>query len=164
MVEADRLGHKSGKGWYAYPKEAKGKKALDPNAEALIARHRRDKGIVPRLAVSDKEVLDRCLCSLVNEAFKVLEEGVAAAPGDIDVIYVNGYGWPDYRGGPLFWADNEFGLNKVLATVRLYRRRFPNVKHWEPSPLLEALVASREPLAAWEKHKPKRRDGPASRL
>ena len=96
------------------------------------------RGIEPRL-VSDQEVLERCLYSMVNEGAKILEEGVVARPGDIDVVGVKGYGWPLYTGGPMFWADAA-GLGRIAESIRDYHSRLGG-QHWELSPLLERLAA-----------------------
>jgi 3-hydroxyacyl-CoA dehydrogenase len=77
---------------------------------------------------------------LVNEGFKCLEEGIAKCPSDIDFIYVHGYGWPVWRGGPMFWADHEVGLPKLLETLKTFAAQFPTTEHYVPSKLLETCV------------------------
>jgi 3-hydroxyacyl-CoA dehydrogenase len=89
--------------------------------------------------VSDDEIISRIMVALANEGAAVLEEGMALRPGDIDVIYVNGFGFPRHRGGPMMYADT-LGPANVLARVRDYRARFGD--HWKPAPLLERLAAS----------------------
>lgn len=147
LCELGRFGQKTGAGWYEYQK-AKKTGEEDPQVLELISAYRAEYSIQPR-SVSAEEILERCLYSLVNEAFKTLEEGIAARPGDIDVIYVYGYGWPDWRGGPLFWAE-EAGLSVVLGAIQGYATRFPHVPHWKPSMLLSRIVASGEGLDTWE--------------
>jgi len=151
LVEAGRLGHKTGKGWYAYEHG----KMADPAVAALVEAHRRRKGVVQR-TVDAAEIRERCLLGLVNEAFKVLEEGMCGSPADIDVIFALGYGWPVHTGGPLYWAESGHpsGLGGVLAAVRRLNDRFPNVRHWKPSRLLLGLVAADARLKDWRKHCP----------
>jgi 3-hydroxyacyl-CoA dehydrogenase len=115
-----RFGQKTGAGWYRY---GEGRKAEpDPDVRALVQKGRRN--------IPDREILDRCLYALANEGARVLEEGVAARASDIDVVYLTGYGFPNYRGGPMFHADLT-GLDVVLARVREFG--------WEPAPLLARL-------------------------
>ena len=103
------------------------------------------RGIEPR-AVSDQEVLERCLYPMVNEGAKILDDGVAARPGDIDVVWVKGYGWPPYTGGPMHWAD-AVGLDRVAESIRDWHGRLGG-RHWAPSPLLERLAAEGAGFAA----------------
>jgi len=77
---------------------------------------------------------------LVNEGFKCLEEGIAQSPSDIDVVYINGYGWPIWKGGPMFWADHEVGLEKLLASLQKFAKKFPDTEHFVPSNLLRTCV------------------------
>ena len=93
-------------------------------------------GIAPR-TVSDEEILERCLYPMINEGAKILDEGMAIRASDIDIVWINGYGWPVYRGGPMFWAD-LIGLDKVLAALRGYEAKFGDA--FKPSPLLVRLV------------------------
>ena len=86
------------------------------------------------------EIVERVMFPLVNEGFKCLEEGIAQSPSDIDVIYLNGYGWPVWRGGPMFWADHEVTLPKLLSTLQKFAREFPQTEHYVPSKLLERCV------------------------
>ena len=89
---------------------------------------------------SDKEMIERVLFPLVNEGFKCLEEGIANQPSDIDVVYLYGYGWPVYRGGPMYWADNEIGLSYLLSRLRDFYKQFPSTDYYKPSKLLETCV------------------------
>ena len=83
---------------------------------------------------------NRVLFPLVNEGFKCLEEGIVQRPSDIDVVYVYGYGWPVWRGGPMYWADNEIGLPRLLEGLKRLSRQFPETEHYRPSALLERCV------------------------
>ena len=98
---------------------------------------------VPQRTHTEQEILERCLYPLLNEGFRILEEGVAIRASDIDVVYCHGFGFPRYRGGPMFYA-HTVGLAAVLDQVRAYRARFGD--YWNPSPLLERLVAEGTPL------------------
>ena len=93
---------------------------------------------VTRRAVSDEEIIARIMTALANEGARVLEEGFAIRAGDIDVVYVNGFGYPRHRGGPMFYPDTV-GVPAVLAQVNEYRRRFG--EYWRPAPLLEKLAS-----------------------
>ncbi|MCD9148298.1 FAD-dependent oxidoreductase [Pseudophaeobacter flagellatus] len=136
VCEAGHFGQKTGKGYYVY--EA-GKRGGTPNPEItdLIAAERAEKGITPR-AFSDEEIVTRYMAAMVNEAAKVLGEGIARRPLDVDMTLLFGYGFPRYRGGPLKWADMQ-GLDKILATITEGAKVDPYF--WEPAPLLEKLVA-----------------------
>eukprot|EP00475_Leptophrys_vorax_P020310 TRINITY_DN2776_c0_g1_i1.p1 TRINITY_DN2776_c0_g1~~TRINITY_DN2776_c0_g1_i1.p1 ORF type:complete len:739 (-),score=246.36 TRINITY_DN2776_c0_g1_i1:57-2273(-) len=137
LVKLGRLGQKTGKGWYKYEKGNR-KPIPDPEVSALIEKHRQELGIKPR-KVSDEEILERCLFPLINDGFNILQERIAIRPSDIDVIYVYGYGFPVYRGGPMFYADTV-GLPKLLEGLQKYGKQHPNVSHWKVSPLLKMLV------------------------
>ena len=104
----------------------------------LIEKVSHERGI-ERRPISDQEILDRLLHPLVNEGARVLEEGIAMRASDIDVVYVNGYGFPAWRGGPMYWAEQS-GLERVVATMKALAPR--RGARWRPAPLLERLVAS----------------------
>jgi 3-hydroxyacyl-CoA dehydrogenase len=134
-----RLGQKTGGGWYDYP-DGPRRPIPSPAANHLIAEHRAELGVVPR-PVSDVEIVDRLVYALVNEGARILEEGIAARAGDIDVVYLTGYGFPLFRGGPMRYAD-EVGLYNVVRAMR----RFAANPHgdpgfWTPAPLLARLAA-----------------------
>jgi 3-hydroxyacyl-CoA dehydrogenase len=135
LCEADRRGLKAGAGYYRYEKGDR-TPIPDPEVEKIIlefsAKHQ-----IKRRPVDDQEILERCLYPMINEAAKILDEGIAIRASDIDVVWVYGYGWPVYRGGPMFYADSV-GLDKVLARLEHYRKQ--HGEEWAPSPLLERLV------------------------
>ncbi|HEY8554628.1 MAG TPA: 3-hydroxyacyl-CoA dehydrogenase NAD-binding domain-containing protein [Burkholderiales bacterium] len=139
VCELGRFGQKTGSGWYRY--EAGKRDAIpDPAIEALIAEYRKEKGIVPR-QVSDEEIVERCIYALVNEGARILEEGIALRASDIDMVYLTGYGFPLYRGGPMFYADTV-GLYNVERAMRRFAAADPrDAKFWEPAPLLAKLAA-----------------------
>jgi 3-hydroxyacyl-CoA dehydrogenase len=135
ICEMGRFGQKTGAGWYRY--EAGNRTPIpDPEIEALIVKASKEAGI-ERRAVSDQEILERCMYALVNEAAEILEEGIALRAGDIDIVYVYGYGFPRYRGGPMFYADTV-GLDKVYEAVKRYHE--VHGQFWTPAPLLERLA------------------------
>ncbi len=139
LCEQGRFGQKVGKGWYDY---VPGKRDAIPNAEVvqMIEAHRQALGITPR-KISDEEIVQRLVFSLVNEAAHILEEGIANKASDIDVVYIFGYGFPVHRGGPLNYA-NEVGLfNVVQAMKRFQRNPLDDAPFWEPAPLLARLAA-----------------------
>jgi 3-hydroxyacyl-CoA dehydrogenase len=135
LVAMDRLGQKRGAGWYRYDEPRT--PTADPDVEALIRSLAADAGLEAR-AIADDEIVDRAILALVNEGARALEAGVAARASDIDVIYVNGYGFPGWRGGPLFYADRR-GLGDVLDRIRGFHRQ--HGERWRPAPLLVDLVA-----------------------
>jgi 3-hydroxyacyl-CoA dehydrogenase len=139
LCEQGRFGQKVGKGWYDY---LPGKRDAIPNKEVedMIAKHRTSLGITAR-KISDDEIVQRLVFSLVNEAAFILEEGIAARASDIDMVYITGYGFPIYRGGPMNYAD-QFGLfNVVQAMHRFAQNPHDDAQFWQPAPLLARLVA-----------------------
>ena len=136
ICEAGNFGQKTGKGYYVY--EA-GKRGGTPNPEvtALIEAERAEKGITPK-EFSDEEIVTRYMAAMVNEAAKVVGEGIARRPLDVDMTLLFGYGFPRYRGGPLKWADMQ-GLDVLLANIKSYAEG--DDFFWQPAPLLEQLVA-----------------------
>ena len=137
LFEMGRYGQKTGAGWYKYDAPGSRTRTPDPLIDRMAEEEARKRGIARR-AVSDDEIIARITTALANEGARVLEEGYATRAGDIDVIYCFGFGFPRYRGGPMFYADTV-GLPTVLARVQEYRARFGD--YWEPAPLLERLVA-----------------------
>ena len=139
LCEMGRYGQKVGMGWYDY---LPGKRDAIPNkaVEDMIAKHRTSLG-VPARKISDDEIVQRLVFSLVNEAAYILEEGIAARASDIDMVYITGYGFPIYRGGPMNYAD-QFGLFNVVQTMhRFAQNPHDDAKFWQPAPLLARLVA-----------------------
>ncbi len=137
LYEMGRYGQKTGAGWYRY--EAGSRAPIpDPLVEELAEKAARARGIARR-PVSDEEILSRIMVALANEGANVLDERIAIRPGDIDVIYAYGFGYPRHRGGPMAYADS-LGLPHVLAKVNEYRARLGH--HWRPAPLLERLAAA----------------------
>ena len=135
IVSAGRLGQKAGKGFYRYEGRTR---IVDPEVTALIESVSRELGI-RRREIPDEEILDRLLHPLVNEGARILEEGIAIRASDIDVVYVYGYGFPAYRGGPMFWAEQS-GLQRVVDTMR--RLAPTHGARWRPAALLERLAAA----------------------
>ena len=139
LCEMGRFGQKVGKGWYDYQA---GKRDAIPNAEveAMIAKHRETLGVTPR-KISDDEIVHRLVFSLVNEAAHILEEGIANKASDIDIVYIYGYGFPVYRGGPMNYA-NQVGLFNVAQMMKKFQQNpLDDAKFWEPAPLIKKLVA-----------------------
>jgi 3-hydroxyacyl-CoA dehydrogenase len=135
LCEMDRRGQKNGAGFYDYDESRKAK----PSAvvEKLILDFAASKGITRR-SIGDDEILERCVYPMINEGAKILEEGKAIRASDIDIVWINGYGWPVYRGGPMFYGDT-IGLDKVLA--KLVSLQAKNGDDFKPSKLLEKLAA-----------------------
>src|SRR5579863_5777362 len=141
MVEMGRLGQKSGSGWYKY--DAERRATPDPEIAALVKKWTAESTISQR-QISAEEIVEREVYMLVNEGARILEEGYALRAGDIDTIYVNGYGFPAFRGGPMWYADTV-GLKKVYERVRDFHRQHGML--WEPAPLLKKLAESGKKFA-----------------
>ena len=137
LCELDRRGQKTGKGWYNYHPETRFR-TTEPLVEKLVLEFSEKMGKTRR-KISDEEILQRCIYPMINEGAKILEEGISQRPSDIDVVWVNGYAWPVYRGGPMFYADTV-GLDKVLAKLKAFQEQ-DNDDFWQPAPLIEKLVA-----------------------
>ena len=135
LCEMDRRGQKTGAGYYDYDENRVAHPS--PVTEKVIKDFVAKSGVNPR-HISDEEILERCLYPMVNEGAKILAEGKAVRASDIDVIWENGYGWPVYRGGPMFWGD-QVGLAKVLGKMREYQGQMGDT--YKPAPLLETLAA-----------------------
>ncbi len=147
LYEAGRLGQKTGKGYYRYQPGDRHRHD-DAEALALIAARARAVGVAPRRH-TEQEILERCLYPLMNEGFRILEEGVVLRASDIDVVWTSGYGFPRYRGGPLFYAES-IGLSTLLDGMYKYRDIYGPM-HWEPAQLLVDLVKSGRSIADWER-------------
>jgi 3-hydroxyacyl-CoA dehydrogenase len=139
LCELGRFGQKTGAGWYDYQQ---GKRDAIPSklVEDMIVEHRKSLGIEPR-KISDEEIVQRLVFSLVNEAAHILEEGIASRASDIDMVYLTGYGFPIYRGGPMLYADQVGLFNVVQAMKRFQQNPRDDAKFWEPAPLIKKLVA-----------------------
>ncbi len=137
ICEAGRFGQKTGAGWYRY-EAGKRDPIPDPVVEGLIADFRKEKNITPR-KISDDEVVERCIFALVNEGARILEEGIAARASDIDIVYLNGYGFPLHRGGPMLYADLA-GLPNVVRRLRQFAAEPGADPSWQPAPLLVKLA------------------------
>jgi 3-hydroxyacyl-CoA dehydrogenase len=145
LFHMGRLGQKTGAGWYRYGEDRK--PVPDPEVHALIEAAAREGGIARR-HITDEEIVERCLYIMINEGAKILEEGYALRAADIDVIYLTGYGFPAYRGGPMWYADTV-GLKKVRDRVREFQAQ--HGEFWEPAPLLNRLADRGETFAAWDR-------------
>ena len=139
LCEMGRFGQKVGKGWYDYQV---GKRDAIPNKEVedMIVKHRTTLGITPR-KISDEEIVQRLVFSLVNEAAHILEDGIASKASDIDMVYITGYGFPIYRGGPMLYADQVGLFNVVQAMHRFAANPHDDAEFWKPAPLLAKLAA-----------------------
>ena len=139
LCERGRFGQKTGAGWYDY---VAGKRDAIPNAEVvkMIEDHRKSIGITPR-KISDEEIVQRLVYSLVNEGARILEDGIACRASDIDMVYLMGYGFPIYRGGPMNYADQVGLFNVVQSMKRFAQNPLDDAKFWQPAPLLAKLAA-----------------------
>lgn len=134
LCELGRYGQKTGAGWYKYDENRRA--VPDPEVQELICQWAREAGI-PQRNISSDEIVERCIYALVNEAARILEEGIALRAVDIDIIYLNGYGFPAYRGGPMWYSDTV-GLKSIYQRIRDFRRQHGEL--WEPAPLLKRLA------------------------
>jgi 3-hydroxyacyl-CoA dehydrogenase len=136
ICEQGRFGQKTGKGFYRY--EAGSRKPVpDPEVDRLIEDYRKEIGVKPR-QIADEEIVARCIYALVNEGAHILEEGIALRASDIDMVYLTGYGFPPFRGGPMFYADSV-GLQKVLDSIQGFQKGYQGAQ-WKPAPLLVKLA------------------------
>jgi 3-hydroxyacyl-CoA dehydrogenase len=144
LCERGWLGQKAGRGYYRYDT---GKRVPDPEVVQMLHEEGRRLG-VPQRKPSAEEIRERCLYAMINEGARILEEGVALRAGDIDVVYSSGYGFPRYRGGPMFYADTV-GLAKIYARILEFRDTL-DARYWEPAPLLEKLAREGSSFAQWQ--------------
>jgi 3-hydroxyacyl-CoA dehydrogenase len=147
LCEMGRFGQKTGAGWYKYDENRKA--SPDPEVSALTKKWSAEAGI-PQRTISAEEIVDRCIYALVNEGARILEEGIALRAVDIDIIYINGYGFPAYRGGPMWYADTV-GLKRVHDRIGEFHRTHGEL--WEPAPLLQQLAAEGRTFADLDKQK-----------
>jgi len=145
LCEAGMLGQKTGAGYYRY--EPGNRTPLEnPDLAPMLDAASREKGL-ERRELDEQYIIERTIYALVNEGAKILEEGIAQRASDIDVIYLNGYGFPAFRGGPMFYADSV-GLDQVLARVKALHARCGD--WWKPAPLLEKLAAEGRTFSDWQ--------------
>ncbi|MBI3533698.1 MAG: enoyl-CoA hydratase/isomerase family protein [Burkholderiales bacterium] len=139
LCELGRFGQKTGAGWYDYKP---GKRDAIPSQLVvdMVEKHRKDMGITPR-KISDEEIVQRLVYSLVNEAAHILEEGIASRASDIDMVYLTGYGFPIHRGGPMQYADTVGLFNVAQSMKRFAKNPLDDAQFWQPAPLLARLVA-----------------------
>ena len=139
LCEMGRYGQKTGAGWYDY---VPGKRDAIPSQVVvdMIEKHRKDIGVEPR-KISDEEIVQRLVYSLVNEAAHILEEGIASKASDIDMVYLTGYGFPIHRGGPMLYADQVGLFNVVQSMNRFAQNPLDDASFWKPAPLLAKLAA-----------------------
>ena len=143
LVEKGRLGQKTGSGIYKY----EGRNAV-PDAQVTDwAREEAEKLGVEQIEVGDQEIVERLLFAMINEGALVLDEGIAMRPGDIDVVFTNGYGMPRYRGGPMCYAD-AVGVKYVVEAMNKYKERYGDM-HWTPAPLLQKIADEDSSFEAW---------------
>jgi 3-hydroxyacyl-CoA dehydrogenase len=145
LCELGRYGQKTSKGWYRYDENRR--PSVDPEVTALLRQWSAEAGI-PQRKISADEIVDRCIYALVNEGARILEEGYALRAVDIDIIYLNGYGFPSYRGGPMWYADTV-GLKKVYERIREFSQQHGEL--WEPAPLLKGLAEEGKTFAEFDK-------------
>jgi len=138
LCEMGRFGQKTGAGWYDYQP---GKRDAIPSqrVDDMIAQHSASLG-VPQRKIGDDEIVHRLVYSLVNEAAKILEEGIASKASDIDMVYLTGYGFPLFRGGPMCYADQQGLFNVVQTMKRFAANPFDDASFWQPAPLLARLA------------------------
>jgi 3-hydroxyacyl-CoA dehydrogenase len=144
LYHLGRLGQKSGAGWFRYGPDRK--PIPDPEVDALIEATAKEAGI-PRRAISSEEIIERCIYIMINEGARILEEGHATRAGDIDTIYLAGYGFPGYRGGPMWYADTV-GLGRILNRIQAFREN--HGPRWEPAPLLKRLAGEGKTFASFD--------------
>jgi 3-hydroxyacyl-CoA dehydrogenase len=135
LCELDRRGQKTGAGYYDYDENRNNKPS--PVTAGIIEEFRKKSGVNSR-TIGDEEIVERCIYPMINEGAKILEEGKAIRASDIDIVWINGYGWPVYRGGPMFYGDTV-GLDKVLAKMKEWQSQMGDA--FKPSALLEKMVA-----------------------
>jgi 3-hydroxyacyl-CoA dehydrogenase len=147
LCEMGRYGQKTGAGWYKYDENRN--RIPDPEVDALIEQVAAEQG-VKRRAITEEEIIERTQYALINEGAKILEEGIALRAVDIDIIYINGYGYPAWRGGPMWYGDTV-GLKKVYERVNQFHEEHGEL--WEPAPLLKRLAEEGKTFADFDKGK-----------
>jgi 3-hydroxyacyl-CoA dehydrogenase len=148
LYDMGRHGQKTSAGFYDYEE---GSRVPQPSAEVeAMIKEVAAKFDVEQREFSEEEIVQRCIYPLINEAARILEEGIALRPSDVDMVWINGYGFPPYRGGPMHFADSE-GVKKVYDTIVGFREKYGD--HWQPAPLLEKLANEGETFAGWAAEK-----------
>ena len=145
LCEMGRFGQKTGAGWYKYDENRRA--TPDPEVAELVRKWSAEAGI-PQRQIPAQEIVDRCVFALVNEGARILEEGIALRAADIDIIYLNGYGFPSYRGGPMWYADT-MGLQNVLRRIEEFQAQLGEL--WEPAPLLRRLAGEGKKFSDFSK-------------
>jgi 3-hydroxyacyl-CoA dehydrogenase len=145
LCEMGRYGQKTGRGWYRY--DGNPRASADPEVTALVRKWSAEAGI-PQRKIPAAEIVDRCVYALVNEGARILEEGYALRAVDIDIIYLNGYGFPAFRGGPMWHADTV-GLQKVYQRICEFHQQHGEL--WAPAPLLQRLAEAGKTFAEFDK-------------
>ena len=145
LVESGRLGQKSGSGYYDY-EESSRKRHNSQGAKVIVDRVARHLGI-DRLTIGEDEIVTRLTCALINEGAQLLQEGIARRSSDIDVVFTNGYGFPAFRGGPMYYAD-AIGLQEVVESISALRTKYGD--YWTPAPLLTELASSGGGFSDWQ--------------
>ncbi len=143
LAEKGWFGQKTGRGWYLYPQGPRSRQP-DPEVMAIVQKERTAAGILPR-AFSSEEIARRYFAAMINEGANVIHEGIALRPLDVDVVFVHGFGFPRFKGGPMFHAD-RIGLERILHDIEHFASKDPHF--WKPSPLLRRLVAERRDFAS----------------
>jgi 3-hydroxyacyl-CoA dehydrogenase len=148
LCEAGRFGQKTGAGWYRYEPGSRNP-IPDPKVTAIIEQYRRQRGITAR-AVAPQEIVERCIYALINEGARIIEDGIAQRSSDIDLVYLNGYGFPAYRGGPMFYAD-QWGLHPIVrALERIAAQPGSDTQAWTPAPLLSRLAQEGQTFSSFK--------------
>ena len=142
ICEKGWFGQKTGKGFYLYTEDGR---QPNPDLQPIIEATAAAAGIIPG-TVTDEMVIERCLYTLINEGARVLDEGIALRASDIDLVFINGYGFPRWRGGPMHWAD-QTGLPVILERIEALNREHD---FWQPAPLLQKLVREGKSFAEWD--------------
>jgi 3-hydroxyacyl-CoA dehydrogenase len=147
LCEIGRFGQKTGAGWYKYDEN---RRAIpDPEVPVMVRKWAAEAGI-PQREISPEEIVERCIFVMINEGARILEDGIALRAGDIDLVYLNGYGFPSYRGGPMWYADTV-GLKKVYQRVCEFHNQLGEL--WEPAPLLAQLTKEGKKFADYIRSK-----------
>lgn len=136
LADMGHFGQKTGRGFYIYPEGAR-KGTTDPDVAIIATEEAQKLGIAPE-PLGSEVILERLFYPMVNEGVRILEEGIAYRASDIDLVWINGYGWPKWTGGPMFWAE-RIGLPKIVASLKDQARRL-NAPELEPAPLLARLA------------------------